>query len=62
MRTKYVLAVSFYTDRELTEEEAGALQLQVIAQIDEPVTLEGEDVDYSTELYGSDIDRVEEVK
>lgn len=62
MRTKYVLAVSFYTDRELTEEEAGALQLQVIAQIDEPVTLDGEDVDYRTELYGSDIDRVEESK
>lgn len=60
MRTKYVLAVSFYTDRELTEEEAGALQLQVIAQIDEPVTLDGDDVDYRTELYGSDIDRVED--
>ena len=59
MRTKYVLAVSFYTDRELTEEEAGALQLQVIAQIDEPVTLDGEDVDYHTELYGSDIDKEE---
>ena len=60
MRTKYVLAVSFYTDRELTEEELGALQLQVIAQIDEPVTLDGDDVDYRTELYGSDIDRVED--
>jgi hypothetical protein len=60
MRTKYVLAVSFYTDRELTEEEAGALQLQVIAQIEEPVTLDGDDVDYRTELYGSDIDRVED--
>jgi hypothetical protein len=60
MRTKYALAVSFYTDRELTEEELGALQLQVIAQIDEPVTLDGEDVDYRTELYGSDIDKEEE--
>jgi hypothetical protein len=60
MRTKYVLAVSFYTDRELTEKEAGALQLQVIAQIEEPVTLEGEDVDYSVEFYGSDIDKEEE--
>ena len=57
MRTKYALAVSFYTDRELTEEELGALQLQVIAQIDEPVTLDGEDVDYRTELYGSDVDK-----
>ncbi len=60
MRTKYVLGVSFYTDRELTEEEAGALQLQVIAQIEEPVTLEGEDVNYSVELYGCDIDKEEE--
>lgn len=61
MRTKYALAVSFYTDRELTEEELGALQLQVIAQIDEPVTLDGEDVDYRTELYGSDVDKEEEL-
>ena len=60
MRTKYVLAVSFYTDRELTEEELGALQLQVIAQIDEPVTLDGDDVEYQTELYGSDVDKEEE--
>jgi hypothetical protein len=60
MRTRYVLAVSFYTDRELTEEEAGTLQLQVIAQIEEPVTLDGDDVEYSTELYGSDIDKEEE--
>jgi hypothetical protein len=60
MKTKYVLGVSFYTDRELTEEEAGALQLQVIAQIEEPVTLEGEDVNYSVELYGCDIDKEEE--
>jgi hypothetical protein len=57
MRTKYVLSVSFYTDRELTEEEAGALQLQVVAQIDEPVTAEGDDVEYRTELYGCDIDK-----
>jgi hypothetical protein len=60
MKTKYVLAMSFYTDRELTEEEAGALQLQVIAQIEEPVTLEGDDVEYTTELFGSDIDKEED--
>ena len=59
MRIRYDLAVGFYADRELSEEELGALQLQVIAQIEEPVTLEGEDVDYKTELYGSDVDRVE---
>lgn len=60
MKIRYDLGVGFYTDRELTEEELGAIQLQVIAQIEEPVTLDGEDVDYSVELYGSDIDRVEE--
>jgi hypothetical protein len=60
MKFRYELAVGFYTDRELTEEEVGALQLQVIAQIDEPVTLDGDDVDYIVELYGSDIDRVED--
>jgi hypothetical protein len=59
MKIRYSLEVGFYTDRELTEEELGALQLQVIAQIDEPVTLDGDDVDYKVELYGSDIDRVE---
>lgn len=59
MKTKYVLAVSFYVDRELTELEAGTLQLQVIAQIEEPVTLDGDDVEYTTELYGSDIDKEE---
>jgi hypothetical protein len=42
------------------DEEAGALQLQVIAHIDEPVTLDGDDVEYSSELYGSDIDKEEE--
>jgi hypothetical protein len=61
MRTKYILSVGFYTDRELTEEELGALQLQVIAQIDEPVTLDGDDVDYRTELYGSDVDKEAEL-
>ena len=60
MKFRYELAVGFYADRELTEEELGALQLQVIAQIDEPVTLDGDDVDYKVELYGSDIDRVED--
>jgi hypothetical protein len=60
MKIRYSLGVDFYTDRELSEEELGALQLQVIAQIDEPVTLDGDDVEYKVELYGSDIDRVED--
>jgi hypothetical protein len=42
------LSIQFETDRPLTEEEAGALVLQLMAQIEEPVTLEGEDVEYTT--------------
>lgn len=57
-RFTYDLAVRFSTDRELTEDEKGTLQHQVIAQIDEPVSAEGEDVTYTTKFYGSDIDEV----
>ena len=61
MQKTYDLTVRFTTDRELTEEEKGTLQLQVIAQVEEPVTAEGDDVTYSTaEIYISDIDEVKE--
>jgi hypothetical protein len=60
MQKTYDLTVRFTTDRELTEDEKGFLQHQVIAQIEEPVTAEGEDVTYTTEFYGSDIDEVKE--
>ena len=56
--TTYDLSVRFTTDRELTEDEKGTLQHQVIAQIEEPVTAEGDDVSYSVTFYGSDIDEV----
>ncbi len=56
----YDLCVRFTTDRELTEDEKGTLQHQVIAQIEEPVTAEGDDVSYSVNFYGSDIDEVKE--
>jgi hypothetical protein len=51
MKIRHSLTIDFYTDRELTEEEAGALQLQVIAQIEEPVNDEGDGVEYTTELH-----------
>jgi hypothetical protein len=59
----YDLCVRFTTDRELTEDEKGTLQHQVIAQIEEPVTADGDDVTYSTaEIFISDIDKVKENK
>jgi hypothetical protein len=60
MQKTYDLTVRFTTDRELTEEEKGTLQLQVIAQVEEPVTAEGDDVSYCVNFYGSDIDEVKE--
>jgi hypothetical protein len=59
----YEITVRFTTDRELTEEEKGHLQLQVIAQVEEPVDAEGDDVTYSTaEIYISDINKAKETK
>jgi hypothetical protein len=40
----------FTTDRPLTEEELETLRMQVIAQIEEPVTADGDDVDYTTTI------------
>ena len=58
MEITYDLTIRFTTDRELTEEELGTLQLQTIAQIEEPVDANGDDVTYTTKFYGSDIDKV----
>ena len=60
MKIRYSLEIDFYTDRELTDEEMGALQLQVIAQIEEPVNEEGEGVEYTTEFHSLIIAEVEE--
>lgn len=42
------LSIQFETDRPLTEEETSLLILQLMAQIEEPVTDEGDDVEYTT--------------
>ena len=59
-KIKYNLGISFYSSRELTEDELGKLQHDTIAQIEEPTTADGADADYTTELFGSDIDKVAE--
>ena len=56
----YDLNIRFKTDRELTEKEIDALQLQTIAQIEEPVDAEGSEVTYTTKLQHSELDQVEE--
>lgn len=46
----YSINLIFSTDRPLTETELDALRSQVIVQIEEPVDLNGDDVDYETTI------------
>jgi hypothetical protein len=46
----YSINLVFTTDRELSEIELDTLRMQVIAQIEEPVDSNGDDVDYTTTL------------
>lgn len=48
----YSINLIFTTDRPISEEELDLLRLQVIAQIEEPVDEEGNDVEYTTTLLG----------
>lgn len=48
----YSINLVFTTDRAISETELDTLRMQVIAQIEEPVTLDGDDVDYTTNLIG----------
>ncbi len=48
----YSINLVFTTDRPLTDIELDTLRMQVIAQIQEPVTVDGDDVDYTTNLIG----------
>ena len=52
---QYTLTASFVTERELSEEELGALILQVAPQIEEPVNAEGDSVDYEIKLITCEI-------
>jgi hypothetical protein len=55
MKFTYTLTASFTTERELSEEELGALVLQVAPQIEEPVDGEGDSVDYEIKLITCEI-------
>ena len=46
----YTISLTFTTDRPLSDIELETLKSQLIAQIEEPVTADGDDVDYITNL------------
>jgi hypothetical protein len=46
----YSINLVFTTDRPISEIELDTLRMQVLAQIEEPVTLDGDDVEYTTTI------------
>jgi len=46
----YTISISFLTDKELTDDEISMLILQLVAQVEEPVTGEGDNVEYQTKI------------
>lgn len=46
----YSMTLTFSTDRPISEIELETLKMQVMAQIEEPVDNNGDDVDYTTKL------------
>ena len=50
MDNNYTISISFLTDKELTDDEISMLILQLVAQVEEPVTGEGENVEYQTKI------------
>jgi hypothetical protein len=50
MDNNYTISISFLTDKELTDDEISMLILQLVAQVEEPVTGEGDNVQYQTKI------------
>ena len=50
MKIQYTVSVSFNTNQKLDTEQIEALCTQIAAQVEEPVTIYGDEVEYDTEL------------
>jgi hypothetical protein len=50
VNNNYTISISFLTDKELTDDEISMLILQLVAQVEEPVTGEGDNVQYQTKI------------
>ena len=57
MDNNYTISISFLTDKELTDDEISMLILQLVAQVEEPVTGEGDNVEYTTQISTLEIKR-----
>lgn len=59
MDNNYTISISFSTDKELTDDEISMLVLQLVAQVEEPVTGEGDDVEYQTKIVSTKTEQEE---
>ena len=60
MKIQYTISVSFNTNKKLETTEIEAICTQIAAQVEEPVTIYGEDVEYETELLNIQIEKNKE--
>jgi frataxin-like iron-binding protein CyaY len=56
MQIQYKISISFTTNQKLNSAEIDALCAQIAAQIEEPVTSQGDDVEYETNLLEIEIE------
>lgn len=56
MQIQYKISISFITNKKLNSAEIDALSAQIAAQIEEPVTSQGDDVEYETNLLEIEIE------
>ena len=56
MQIQYKISISFTTNQKLNSAEIDALSAQIAAQIEEPVTSQGDDVEYETNLLEIEIE------
>jgi len=59
MDNNYTISISFSTDKELTDDEISMLVLQLVAQVEEPVTGEGDNVEYQTKIVSTKTEQEE---
>ena len=58
MENRYTVSVSFTTNQKLDTEQIEAICTQIAAQVEEPVTIYGDEVEYETELVAIQVKEV----
>lgn len=58
MENRYTVSVSFTTNQKLDTEQIEAICTQIAAQVEEPVTIYGDEVEYETELWAIQVKEV----